>query len=495
MTSLDAHPFKADEAEATVHAIHFGAVDAVVVQGPEGPEIVMLQGGADPYRALVERMSDGALTLDDDGTILYANNRLGLLTGDAPDLLIGRDFGSLFHDDPPRDGDSRIFERQLRTKADPLPVSIWMNPISIGGISAKLVTITDLSTQRRAEEIAIAERFARSILEQATDAIVVLTPDGHISHASWMAEQIAGKSPVGLTFSEAFPLHASSCNQVGILARLSRESLEVALATKPFHGVEVRLSGERFARRSFLLSAGPLLNDDKYSVGSIVTLTEITERKRSEEQQAMLVAELNHRVKNILAVVQAVAWQTLRKSSSLDSFGAAFSGRLKAISVAHDILTRTRWIGIGLNELLAAVLAPYRSKDETRIALNGPPILLPARAVTPLSMALHELATNASKYGALSQPYGNITVEWEVSDGDPKRVTLVWRERGGPKVARAATSGFGTMLIKRLLTYDLEGGAELSFEVEGIRAALSFALKPDTPGVNVPAPAPELHEF
>jgi hypothetical protein len=121
-------------------------------------------------------------------------------------------------------------------------------------------------------------------------------------------------------FSEAFPLEAQSTEEAGTLARFSTESLDTLLATKPFHGVEVRLRGERNAKSTFLLSAGPLVDDNRVSVGSIVTLTDMTERKRAEEQQTMMVAELNHRVKNILAIVQSVASQTMRSSGSLENF-------------------------------------------------------------------------------------------------------------------------------------------------------------------------------
>ena len=146
-----------------------------------------------------------------------------------------------------------------------------------------------------------------------------------------------------------------------------------------------------------------------------MTLTDMTERKRAEEQQTMMVAELNHRVKNILAIVQSVAAQTVRSSASLENFAEAFAGRLKALAIAHDILTQTRWIGVGLSELLVAVLAPYRSPDETRVNIAGPQVLLPARAVVPLSMVLHELTTNAAKYGALSTRRGRIDITWQLS--------------------------------------------------------------------------------
>src|SRR5690606_38406833 len=125
-----------------------------------------------------------------------------------------------------------------------------------GENTATLVTLTDLSVQRRAEETAAAERFARSILEQATDAILVLSPNGRITHASLLAEELAEQPPVGHTFSESFPLKASSPDQAGTLARFSAESLDVMLATKPFHGVEVRLGAKRHAHRTFLLSTG-----------------------------------------------------------------------------------------------------------------------------------------------------------------------------------------------------------------------------------------------
>ncbi|MGJ4892072.1 HWE histidine kinase domain-containing protein [Bradyrhizobium sp. HKCCYLRH3099] len=478
-----------NEAEETVEAIHRGSVDAVVVQGPSGPQVIMLQGADAPYHVLVERMSDGALTLDEDGVIVYVNSRLCALTGLGANELVGRRFDTLFAGSVPqqRTDDASTDAQLCRADGGHLPVSVWMRQMAMGGVVATLVTLTDMSMQRRAEEVATAERFARSILEQATDAIVVLALDGRITHASWVAEQLAERAPVGQLFSEAFPLDAQSANQEGTLTRFSRESLDQALATRPFHGVEVVLRNDRVAGRSFLLSGGPLVNDAKEAVGSIVTLTDITERKRAEEQQTILVAELNHRVKNILAIVQSVAGQTLRTSPSLPAFNKAFSGRIQAVSIAHDILTQTRWIGIGLNELLTTVLAPY-GVGEGRIAGDGPPVLLEARLVLPLSMVLHELATNASKYGALSAPLGRVAISWRLCDGD-RRLELVWLERGGPPIEGGGARGFGTTLIDRVVRFDLDGEAELNFEPQGIRCVLAFALSAETTPEHVPASA------
>ena len=467
------------DAQETVEAIHHGDIDAVVVmRGLEGPQVVLLHGAEEPYRVLVEQMSDGALTAGPDGVILYVNARLCELTAYSSAGLVGRHVASLFDGEPPKLAPEVTTEASLsRNGVDAMPVAVWSRPISIGETEATLVRLTDLSIHRRAEQIAAAERFARSVLEQATEAVVVLSPDGRITHASWRAEQLAERPPVGCTFSEAFPLVAQNSEGVGAVARFATDSLDTMLATKPFHGVEVRLRGERNAHSAYLLNAGPLVDDNMANVGSIVTLIDMTDRKRVEERQTMMVAELNHRVKNILAIVQAVATQTVRSSSSLENFANAFTGRLKALAIAHDILTKTRWIGVGLSELLTAVLAPYRSPDETRLSILGPPLLLPARAVMPLSMALHEMATNAAKYGALSTRRGVISISWRVSGGADPTVELVWQESGGPKVKAKASESFGTKLIAQVIGHDLKGKTDIELDPAGVRVTLTFPVE------------------
>ena len=204
----------------------------------------------------------------------------------------------------------------------------------------------------------------------------------------------------------------------------------------------------------------------------------------------MMVAELNHRVKNILAIVQSVAAQTVRSSSSMEAFAHAFNGRLNSLAIAHDVLTQTRWIGIGLSELLTAVLAPYRSADETRVTIDGPAILLPARAVVPLSMVLHELATNAAKYGSLSGRRGRVDIRWQLAGRTDQTVELTWQERGGPEVRRGAPAGFGTRLIDRVVHHDLDGKTEFDFDPSGLRCTISFARRGQTgPPVTTPGSA------
>lgn len=472
-------PDRFNDADETIHAIHRGAVDAlVVIKDLEGPQVVMLQGAEEPYRVLVERMSDGALTVDPAGVILYVNSRLTELTGFSGEQLVGRDFATLFQSDAPALApDVSVEAGLLCSDNTTLPVSVWSRSILVGGTTATLVRLTDLSIHHRAEEIAAAERFARTILEQATEAIVVLDKYGRITRASDKAEQLAGRSPGGLTFSDAFPLETQREARSGTLSQFSAETLDSLLASRPFHGVEVGLQGHGLADRVFLLSAGPLLNEAKAPVGSIVTLTEITEQKRAEERQATMVQELNHRVKNMLSVIQAMAFKTMRSCDSLDGFNAAFTGRLRALALAHDILTETRWAGTSLKDLITAILKPHRPADNARIVIDGPSVLLPARATVPLSMTLHELTTNAIKYGALSTPTGRIEIAWKLIGHGDQSVELVWRERGGPRIDRKATTGFGTTLIDRVVSSDLHGSSHLDFDPAGISCTISFQLQ------------------
>jgi len=181
--------------------------------------------------------------------------------------------------------------------------------------------------------------------------------------------------------------------------------------------------------------------------------------------------------------VQSVAMQTLRNSDSLDRFSNTFGGRLRAIAVAHDVLTKTRWGGVELTALLKEILAPYRE----RITLAGGPVLLPSQSIVPLSMVLHELMTNAAKYGALSGA-GTVALEWQ-HEPSLNGVRMVWREGGGPELAGRGKAGFGTMLIERVVTYDLEGSAELDFHPEGLRCTLQFPIEVTRPAADQPPPS------
>ncbi len=476
------------EAEETLRAIYHGVVDALVVRGPDGPQIFTLRGAQEPYRAFVEHMNEGALTLAQDGTILYSNRHFADLLECPLEQIVGKPLAMFV---APRDheslsalladGGKRSVRRELcflRSDRSGVPALAAAGPLVVDESAALLLIVTDLTAQKQSEEVAAAERFARSILEQATDAVVVYDRAGRITKASWAAERLLEAPLVGEPVMQAVPIVLVGRDQPEALRRDASADtlLAAALSGKSFHGVEARIRKENLEDRHFLLSAGPLYDHAGEGIGCIITLTDISERKRAEQHQAMLVAELNHRVKNILAVVQSVAWQTLANSRTLPDFRDAFDGRLKAISLAHDILTQIRWGHVEIEQLVARSLAPYRGPQrEGMVTWSGPSVLLAAQTVVPLSMVLHELSTNAAKYGAFSSETGTLAVGWRLVDAD-RIVELTWTERGGPPVKAQNHPGFGTKLITHVISYDLHGRAELAFDREGFRCTLTFPL-------------------
>jgi PAS domain S-box-containing protein len=208
---------------------------------------------------------------------------------------------------------------------------------------------------------------------------------------------------------------------------------------------------------------------------------DVTERKHAEDQQRFLLDELNHRVKNTLATVQSIAAQTLRSAPDPASFRDAFEGRLLALSKTHDLLTRNAWRDADLHDLATQELAPYRRSQDERVIIDGPTINLPARYAINLGLVLHELVTNAAKYGALSTSSGQVEVKWLIVS-DPERsrqLRLQWSEKGGPLVERPKRQGFGSRLIRRSIEGELSGYAVIHFAPTGISYDISVPM-PDT---------------
>ena len=199
---------------------------------------------------------------------------------------------------------------------------------------------------------------------------------------------------------------------------------------------------------------------------------DVTERKEAEERQGLLVAELDHRVRNVLAVVQAMAQQTVRSDPAE---AAAFAGRLAALARAHGLAASGNWGGVGLRAVLDAALAPHADVPE-RVALEGRDLMLTPRAAQTLSLAFHELATNAAKYGALAARAGRLQVRWAATPEDASRLLLDWRESGGPAVEPPSRRGFGSELVQRSLEHELCGRVVLEFPPTGLVARLELPL-------------------
>jgi len=210
-------------------------------------------------------------------------------------------------------------------------------------------------------------------------------------------------------------------------------------------------------------------------VGAINMLVDISERKRAENAQKVLIDELNHRVKNTLATVQSLASQTARHAADLQEFLPTFTGRLLALARAHDLLTQRNWQDAPFEKLVHDIIAPVSGG---RIVTGGPHVDLDARTALSITMVLNELLTNAAKYGALSVPDGSVSFTWRLGDGERRRDVLQceWRERGGPPVTPPKRRGFGTRLMERCIEQDLAGEFDLVFEPEGIRCRMVFPV-------------------
>ena len=204
---------------------------------------------------------------------------------------------------------------------------------------------------------------------------------------------------------------------------------------------------------------------------------EIQQHRRTEDALRFAMRELDHRVKNTLATVQSVADQTLRSSKSMSEFSAAFQGRIQAMARIHTALAGRRWQGLDVGELIEFVVGPYRRHAQS-VALDADETFLSHDLVRVLGMVLHELATNAAKYGALSTNEGRLAISSRVDSNGPPRLHIRWSEHAGPPVAPTIRRGFGLRLIEEALGYEVDGSARLQFLVEGLRCEIEIPVPP-----------------
>src|SRR5215204_6987309 len=201
------------------------------------------------------------------------------------------------------------------------------------------------------------------------------------------------------------------------------------------------------------------------------------ERKQSEEHQALLIRELQHRVKNTLATVQALLRATSRSASSVEDFKQVFEARVLSLSRTHNLLVETSWRTALLRDILQSELGPYDDGAGTRVLLAGPAVELPAELALPIGMAIHELTTNAAKYGSFSTSRGWLEVEWDVRGQDGgRKLELWWSEHDGPPVEPPSRKGFGSSLIQRLLATQCRAEIDFTFDRPGLRFRMSVSL-------------------
>lgn len=260
-------------------------------------------------------------------------------------------------------------------------------------------------------------------------------------------------------------------------SELEPEARKVLLDHVPIETEVAGAEGRHFIRRIL-----PYRTVDNRVDGVVATFVDITDRKKGEQQRERLMHELSHRIKNTLATVQAIVQGLGRRSDSLPDFLAAFEPRLAALSRAHSILTLPGDECIELRRLLNHEIAPYVSEDSERVIIEGDELALTREPAIAMELVFHELVTNATKYGALSNDTGIVTVRWERTENtDGPRAHIEWFESDGPMIESRGEPGFGSMLIESSVAHDLNGSVEMRFEPHGLQCTIDFPL---TEGAN-----------
>jgi len=321
-----------------------------------------------------------------------------------------------------------------------------------------------------------SEHRFQQLLQALPAAVYTTDAAGRITFYNEAAVEFAGRRPeLGELWCVTWRLY----NADG--SRLPHEECPMAVAlmeNRPVVGAEAIAERPDGTRRWFASYPTPLRDSAGRLSGAINMLVDITERKEAERRQQLLLDELNHRVKNTLATVQSLIAQAARSTRNVDEFRKAIEGRVLALSHAHNQLSERRWADAELSRLMRSGLEPYLVKGN--VLLSGEAIHVPPRAALMLSMAVHELATNAAKYGALSSSDGRIDVSWATkANGAAPRLRLCWVEQNGPPVAKPTHKGFGTRLLEHGIEMELGGSTVIEFAPNGVRCEIDVPLTTD----------------
>ena len=341
------------------------------------------------------------------------------------------------------------------------------------GRAKRVIGVNIDITDRKRAEIALQACEAKfaGILAIAGDAIISIDGNHRITLFNEAAEQLFGYSRdemIGQSMDVLIPTRFRVAHRQHIERFTSGPNMPRRMAEQR------EVPGRHKNGEEFPIEA----SISKVKIGgewvSTVVLRNITERKHAEERQRALLAELDHRVKNALATVSAVVSHTRHESRSVATFAEALSARIRSMATTHELLSSSLWHGISLVELVRHELAPYSTRNNTEI--NGPHILLRSEAVQAMAMVLHELATNAAKYGAFSTEHGCVSIRWDQrpSGHSPSHLVFEWQETGGPPVETPGKPGYGTTTIRGLIPYEFGGNVDLVYASDGVRCRLEL---------------------
>ena len=318
-----------------------------------------------------------------------------------------------------------------------------------------------------------ARDFAEAIVSTVRDPLLVLTADFRIVSANPAFYQMFKLKQAQIEGQPWFEI----ADRQWDVPRL-HELLEKMLPEKgQVNDFEVEHDFPKLGKRCILVNARRIAGEGDRPELILIAKEDITGRRDAERHQEMLVGELSHRVKNTLAIVQSIASQTLRHSEDFEQFDRAFMGRLHALSRAHDMVLNSGFTDIELRSIIEQAVKPFQVNGQIKVD-SGPSILLGQGASQCLTLLLHELSTNAVKYGALSADRGAVGIDWKVDGSDgSRRVVLHWNERGGPDVTDEPKASHGTRFIEKSVTHELRGQAKLNFEPDGLRATIAFPVE------------------
>ena len=321
----------------------------------------------------------------------------------------------------------------------------------------------DITERKRTEEaLRESEERYRTLVENANDLVFTLDLDFRITSANPAVKRLLGYSPeelVGTKLQQYVPAEQLGKHRDMLQRKLTGEASETRY--------EMQVLGRN--GRILTLETNSKLSFDRAGKPNAIhaIARDITERKKYEEHLAFTTRELSHRTKNVLAVVLAMVRQIGKQTDSFDQFEERFSGCIKALAFSHDLLVESDWQGADLRSLIALQVAPFGGLDDRRIMATGPTVTLAPQATQLVGLALHELATNAAKHGALTTPRGRVTIEWQ-ADASSAATRLIWREQDGPAVAPPTRRGFGHTVLERMAA-SLGGEAVLEFAPQGLR--------------------------
>lgn len=325
--------------------------------------------------------------------------------------------------------------------------------------------LTELNAAQAQELNLLRARFARYETALRSSQVVVYTQDCDLRYTA-ISGPMLGRSADDILGRTDDDILSPAC--AATIVALKRKALASGQAK---HAECAMASGP--GARWHDLHVEPLRDDTGAIIGLTCASVDVTERKEGEAHLRLLLRELTHRSKNLLAVIQAMARQTARHAGSTESFLSQFASRLQGMASSHDLLVRESWHGASLNELVRSQLSAYGGKGQHQIVFEGPDVALKPEAAQNLGLALHELAINAQKFGALSVPDGRVSIRWgRHDDGKDNALELDWREQFGPKVKARRKRGFGSLVIERNLARSLDAQVNLEFEPDGVHCRI-----------------------